>query len=187
MYNAFRDRMKKVTIDGKGEEGWVVNRLYGLTNVYNANYMYKALIPNHSLAANGDLILYEGDKFFVISKLRSVTGTQQIQMQKVNCTVNIVRLVKEFINGTFTGKNTRVVIKENVPSVYKDITAKMQMYDAGLLQTTTRKFIIPKIADLKLLDIIEFNGELCQIDMINTTDTENLFTLQTQKDKRKIG
>ena len=108
-------------------------------------------------------------------------------MQKVNCTVNIVRLVKEFINGTFTGKNTRVVIKENVPSVYKDITAKMQMYDARLLQTTTRKFIIPKIADLKLLDTIEFNGELCQIDMINTTDTENLFTLQTQKDKRKIG
>ena len=186
MYNSFKDRMTDVYIEGKTYERWVVNRLYNLSSVYKANYMYKGLIPNNSMAECGDMVTVGKDVFFVISKVRSVTGTQQVQMQKVNCLVNMVRFRKEFKNGTPTGKYTRDVLKENVPAVFRDVTTKMQLHDAGLLQSTTRKFIIPKMPSLKLLDTIEFNDMYCQVDNINETETEGLYTLQTQKDKRII-
>lgn len=184
MYELFKDRTREVKIEGKPSERWVVNRLDSLNSAYKANYMYKALVPNNSRVECGDVATYRGMDFFVISKARSVTGTQQIQIQKVNCYINLIRLKKEFINGTATGKYERIVLKENVPAVYKDITTKMKLYDVGLLQTTTRKFILPKVEDLKLLDTVEFEKEFCQVDMINETETEGCFTLQVQQDKR---
>lgn len=186
MYSMFRDRMTEVEILGKGFERWVVNRLDSLNNTYKANYMYKGLVPNNSVASCGDIIHYRDNDFLIISKTRSVTGTQQVQMQRVNCYINVVRFRKEYIDGTATGKYIRDVLKEEVPAVFKDVTTKMHIYDIGLLQTTTRKFILPKIATLKLLDTIEFEDMYCQVDMINETETEGYFTLQTQKDKRVL-
>lgn len=182
----FRDRMTEVVIEGKGSERWVVNRLDSLNNTYKANYMYKGLIPNTSAVACGDIVHYRDNDFLVISKTRSVTGTQQVQIQKVNCYVNVVRFRKEYIEGTATGKYVRDILKENVPAVFKDITTKMHVYDIGLLQTTTRKFILPKIKTLKLLDTVEFEDMYCQVDMVNETETEGYYTLQTQKDKRVL-
>lgn len=182
----FRDRMTEVAIEGKGSERWVVNRLDSLNNTYKANYMYKGLIPNTSAVVCGDVVHYRDNDFLVISKTRSVTGTQQVQIQKVNCYVNVVRFRKEYIEGTATGKYVRDILKENIPAVFKDITTKMHIYDIGLLQTTTRKFILPKIKSLKLLDTVEFEDMYCQVDMINETEAEGYYTLQTQKDKRVL-
>lgn len=178
--------MTEVEILGKGTERWVVNRLDSLNNTYKANYMYKGLIPNRSVVTCGDIVRYRNQDFLVISKTRSVTGTQQVQIQKVNCYINVVRFRKEYIDGTATGKYIRDILKEEVPAVFKDVTTKMHIYDIGLLQTTTRKFILPKIATLKLLDTVEFEDMYCQVDMINETETEGYFTLQTQKDKRVL-
>lgn len=183
----FRDRMTEVVIEGKGSERWVVNRLDSLNNTYKANYMYKGLVPNTSAVACGDIVHYRDNDFLVISKTRSVTGTQQVQIQKVNCYINVVRFRKEYIEGTATGKYVRDILKENVPAVFKDITTKMHVYDIGLLQTTTRKFILPKIKTLKLLDTVEFEDMYCQVDMINETEAEGYYTLQTQKDKRVLA
>ena len=187
MYRLFKDRTREVTIEGKPSERWVVNRLDSLNSAYKANYMYKGLIPSNSNAECGDVVTCGSDRFFIISKARSVTGTLQVQMQKVNCTVNVVRVRKEFINGTATGKYIRDVLKENVPAVFRDVTTKMRQYDVGLLQTTNRKFIIPKMPNLKLIDTIEFQDMYCQVDMINESETEGLYTLQTQKDKRVLA
>lgn len=187
MYELFKDRTKEVKIEGKPSERWVVNRLDSLNSAYKANYMYKGLVPNNSKVDCGDVVTCGSDRFFIISKARSVTGTLQVQMQKVNCTVNVVRFRKEFINGTATGKYIRDILKENVPAVFRDVTTKMRQYDVGLLQTTNRKFIIPKTPNLKLIDTIEFQDMYCQVDMINESETEGLYTLQTQKDKRVLA
>lgn len=184
MYNMFPERRRPVIINGTIKERWVINRLYGLNNARWDNYVSKALPPNNTKAKCGDIVEAIGDKLFVTSMVKSETQTKQLRLFKINASVNIVRLSPLYENGTKTSKYSREVIAENVPAYFQDITEKMKIFDTGLLQTSTRKFIIPIIPELKLLDRIEFNDDFCQIDNINMSDNEGLYTIQTQMDKR---
>lgn len=182
MYEMFLDRAKEVTINGTIEK-WVINRLSNTNSRFSANYVSKGLPPNNTIANNGDILISGTDTYFIVSLRKSVSGTNQCQLYQANTTVDIVRVVKQFIGGQFTGKYTEQSLFTNQPSMYQDVNGKMQQYDVGLLSTTTRKFLIPK-CNIQLLDRIKFNGENMQIDIINTTEYENLLSIQCSPDKR---
>ena len=148
-----------------------------------------AMLCDTTVYTNGDLVknLSTSTEYFITGLQKSTAGAIQAQLLKVNCTVDVVRLTQVFDAGKPTGKYTETVLYSGVGASYTDVTAQMKLYDSGLLSTSTRKFILPVLSGVKLLDRIKFGTEVCQIDDVNLTNNEGLLTIQTSIDKRKVS
>lgn len=173
----------KVTavIKDKGTEQVSITRVSRSITVSSINNISNALLQDNSVIDNGDYLEIGTEGYLVTAKRTSVINTV-CQLHKVNCTVSIVRLKQEFINNQATGKYIEIPLYENIGASYVDVTANMKLFDSGLLSTSTRKFILPKLTGLKLLDRIKFGSDNCKIDDINYTNNENLLTIQTSPD-----
>jgi hypothetical protein len=185
-YN-FLDRAQEHSCTGKSNELIVVTRRGKTTDTKVMNNVRTAMLKDNTVLTNGDLVknLSTFEEFLVVGLQKSTSGAVQAQLHKVNCTVDIVRLTQVFSNGTPTGKYTETPLYTNIGASYVDVTAQMKLYDSGLLPTSTRKFILPKLEGIKILDRIKFGTEVCQVDDVNLTQNESLLTIQTSIDKRK--
>ncbi len=189
LLDSFPDRQKLMILPDATTESVIIKRVAKSTTRFNVNYTFDATLQDDTLVSNGDLVTIEGEKYFVVARRNSYLS-KSAQLYKSNCSVTIVRLVKQYIGTSWTGKWTEQVLHENVPALYQDITGKMQQFDSGLLSTSTRKFILPKLEGIQLLDRVKMltsggieNG---QIDVLNTTEYEGLYSTQTQPDKRVV-
>lgn len=183
MQDFFQDRKQLAQVQNKSDEYIVLKRASRSTTRFAENNIYEALLQENTSIVNGDIIEVNNNSYFVVARRDSVFA-KSARLYKINCTVTIVRLVKEFINGNFTGKYIEQSLYTDIPSLYQDVNGKMQLLEPGLLSTTTRKFIIPKLTNVQLLDMIKFNNENMQIDVINQTEFDGLYTIQCQPDKR---
>lgn len=185
MQDYFQDKKKLCSIQDKPQETIVFKRISRSNSRFTQNYIFECLLQDDTKIVNGDTITdNEGHQYFAVARRDSYLS-KTAQLFKVNCSVSIVRLKKEFINGTFTGKYVEQQLHANIPSMYQDISGNARQYDPGILSTSTRKFILPKLADIQLLDRIKFNGEKMQIDSINTSTYEGLLYIQCQPDVTK--
>ena len=85
--------------------------------------------------------------------------------------------------GNTSGTSTNLKVKY-LKCVYEDVSAKMHVFDYGLLPTTTKRFILPRDTDVALLDRIEINGQFLQIDVINKFDFAPFLYVQCSPDER---
>lgn len=184
VYYSFLDRAEEYSCTGKPNELIVATRRGRSVDPKIMNDRKTAALCDTTALANGDLVknLSTSTEYFITGLQKSTSGAVQAQLQRVNCTVSIVRLTQVFVSGQATGKYTEVVLYDAVGASYVDVTAQMKLYDSGLLSTSTRKFILPKLTGLKLLDRIKFGSDNCKIDDINYTNNENLLTIQTSPD-----
>ena len=61
----------------------------------------------------------------------------------------------------------------------------MRQYDAGLLQTTVKKFIVQPSIPIDLLDRIVLNGRNYKVTNIDTAKYVDLLDVQVSEDNRK--
>lgn len=188
VYYSFLDRAEEYSCPGKSNELLVTTRRGRSVDSKVMNNEKTAMLPDNTTYINGDPVtnLSTSLQYFITGKQVSTAGAVQAQLHKVNCTVSIVRLTQVFSSGSPTGKYTEAILYDNIGASYVDVTANMKLFDSGLLSVATRKFILPVLSGVKLLDRIKFGTEVCQVDDINYTTNENLLTVQTSPDKRKI-
>lgn len=171
-------------VKDKGTEYVSISRVSKSITTKTINSTSNVLLQDNSIITNGDLLEINGDSYFVTAKRESIVNTV-CQLQKVNCSISIVRLEKQYSpTGAFTGKYVEQLLYSDVPALYTDVSARMILLDPGMLASTTREFILPKLAGIQLLDRIKLGTDIGQIDSINSTKYENLWTIQTSIDKR---
>lgn len=183
MQEFFGDRKELCTVQGKSSE-YLVFKRRGKTNGRNEdNFVFGVLLQDNSALANGDIVTSpDGIGYFCVSR-RDGYMSSKAQLQKVNATVDIVRVTKHF-TGNVQDYLIEVPLVASVPAYYEDITGRMQQYDIGLKSTSTRRFMVPMLSQVKLLDRIKFNGEPMQIDGINTSTYQGLLWVQCSPDSR---
>lgn len=176
-FNFYLDRAEEYLIEGKSNELIFATRK-GRTESVNAMNNHKmALLQDDTVITNGDLVTNVGSgvKYFVVGR-QSSTDANGCQLQKVNATVDILRLQKHYTGSNYD-YDTGLLLHSALPSYYEDVTGKMQQYDLGLKSTSTRRFLLPTL-EIKLLDIIRFNSEYMQIDGINSSSYPGLLWVQ---------
>lgn len=124
-----------------------------------------------------------GDTLFLVAKTNSFNGDKG-EFYTTNTIVNIYGIettTDEY--GNTSGTSTTVKVKD-LKCVYEDVSAKMHLFDYGLLPTTTKRFILPRDTNVALLDRIEINGQFLQIDVINKFDFAPFLYVQCSPDER---
>ena len=74
--------------------------------------------------------------------------------------------------------------RDNILSVYEHVSARMKMYDVGLLKTTSMRILIPITVKVKLLDRVYLNGAKYQVDDIDTASFPQFSYVQLSIDNR---
>jgi hypothetical protein len=181
MFDFFNGQKTLVTIDGKQGEGIVFTRAGRSTTRFALNNVYKGLLQEDTQLVDGDIVNDGENKFFVVASRKSYRSNQA-QLYKANCTVNIARLAKNYVNGTLVGMTDTVVVND-VPALQETVTANMKVFDAGLLPNTVKKLLVPKVA-VQLQDTVKIGSESFQVEAINDTDYPGLLYLQCSVAKK---
>jgi len=185
MQEYFPERKKVSQCKGKQDEHIVLKRTSRSSSRFSQNNIFEALLEDITKYTNGDLLTIEDQKYFVVARRDSYLS-KIAQLYKCNTTIDIVRLAKEYINGNYTGKSIEQLLYSDVPAIYQDITGHNKQFEPGILDTSTRKFIIPKLIHIQQLDCVKFRGERMQLDTINTSQYDGLYYIQCQPDKRRV-
>lgn len=175
-----------VSITGKPDEQWSITRAGRGKTTVAINSQYQCLVPKSTKAVKGDIVTIDSEKYFVTTLESSFVNTI-IKLYKANAVIDIVRVTKHMIivnNISTNDYSYEVPVSLVVPTYFEDITGKMQQYDQGILATSTRRFLMPLNALVKLQDRVKFNNEVMQITAINTSKFPNLYEIQTTTDTR---
>ena len=180
MFNQFRT---KCSVENKEDEYVLFTRIGRGTKRFTVNNIFWGMLKYDSGFDVGDIIDdHKGNKYFLVAKVNSYRA-DKAELYKTNCTVKIVRLVDEYEGNDIVGQ-TEQVIADNQIATYEQVSARMKMYDLGLLKSTTVRVLIPKVADIKVLDRLILNGEKYQIDDVNKASFQNFYYLQLSVDNR---
>lgn len=180
MFNQFRT---KCSVENKEDEYVLFTRIGRGTKRFTVNNIFWGMLKYDSGFDVGDIIDdHKGNKYFLVAKVNSYRA-DKAELYKTNCTVRIVRLVDEYEGNDIVGQ-TEQVITDNQIATYEQVSARMKMYDLGLLKSTTVRVLIPKVANIKVLDRLILNGEKYQIDDVNKASFPNFYYLQLSVDNR---
>ena len=124
----------------------------------------------------------DNNSYFIIAKqaTKESVGCQGI---RINAKATICRLDKQYDDVEYVG-NTEEIILEDVPIYFKDVSANMKFYDAGLLKDTTKIIMVQDNIDIEELYRVEFNGANYQVDNIDVGRYENMLYIQLSEDTR---
>lgn len=169
---------------GKDDETFVLSRVGRGSSQFQLNNVSKVLFQRDTAVVEGDVLVISDEHYFVVAGRTSATGASMGQLYKSNATVDISRIQKH-MTGIVHDYDEAIPLYSNQVTMYEDINGKMQLYDAGLLATSTKRFLLPKL-DIEKLDRITLNGEPMQIDVINTSKFPGFLSVQCSPDKRKV-
>lgn len=182
----YKDRLEPVRInDGIAEDVLILRR--GKTE--NAKTISDAkilLAPLQTTIKNGDILHRgNGNSFLVASKQspNDADGCTQIQGMRINGYVDIIEFRDVYEDYERVGEEL-VTLAKDCPVYFKDVSAQMKMYDAGLLTKTVKKIIVQSSVPMKLLYRISMNGKDYQVDNIDTAKYMNLLEVQVSEDTR---
>jgi len=180
MINFFANQKRMVAIEGKGQEGMVFSRSGRSSSLFKMNNVYEALLDDNSQVTDGDIVTDGEDKYFIVG-IRQGFRAAQARLYKANATIDVIRIVKHFTNGTHDGFAESLVV--TLPAMQETVTANMKVYDAGLLPNTVKRIVIP-ICGVQLLDRIKIGSDKFQVDAIDDTTYSGLLSIQCSIDKR---
>lgn len=180
----YGDRMEDITVEDKGTENALIVRRGKSANSKIINDERRMILDIDTKVINGDIIeRVNGEKYFVVS-FQNCKDAVQTQLKRVNTYIGIYSIEPIYENKKKVGNKTeeRAV---DVPSFYTDVSATMKAYDAGLLPTTVKKFIMKDSVTVSVIDRIVFNGVNYQVDNIDSGKYANLYEVQVSADTRK--
>lgn len=181
MFASWRETVK---CEGKKPEFVLFTRIgRGTKRFLVNNVRWGNLMSDSSLEAGDICERRNGDTLFLVAKTNSFNGDKG-EFYTTNTIVNIYGIettTDEY--GNTSGTSTTLKVKD-LKCVYEDVSAKMHLFDYGLLPTTTKRFILPMDTDVALLDRIEINGQFLQIDVINRFDFAPFLYVQCSPDER---
>jgi hypothetical protein len=171
--NMFRSQWQTAKIKGKADEHIVLTRSEKSNSQTNYNYIRKGTVKRKTAIVNGDFITVDNDEYFVTGSMPT-----QVKLIKTNCIVDIYK-----VTGSTASGFTKALLFTGNPGFQRTVSDNMRLYDAGLLSTTVKKFILPMI-DIALTNRIVFNGINYSINAIDNSKYENLLEVQVEPDKR---
>ena len=180
----YSDRLEELLIEGKQSELALVLRKGKTLDPAVINSQKKILLFLDSNLRCGDIFTRgNGTKYFVVSRQQS-DGAVDCQAMMVNSYIKIQRLEKLYEDYDFVGLKANT-ISENTPCYFKDVSASMRYYDAGLLKDTTKIILVKATVDIKELDRVILNGNSYQVDNIDTGKYLNMNYIQLSEDTRE--
>lgn len=184
--NFYGDRLENIDIVGKPEEKVLITRRGKSTDSRVINDEKKILAFSNSNLICGDLITRKTSKdnnsYFIIAK-QATKECVECQGIRINAKATICRLDKQYDDVEYVG-STEEIILEDVPISFKDVSANMKFYDAGLLKDTTKIIMIQDNIDIEELYRVKFNGANYQVDNIDVGRYENMLYIQLSEDTR---
>lgn len=181
MFAAWRET---ITCDGKKPEYVLFTRIgRGTKRFLVNNVRWGNLMSDSSLVAGDICERANGDTLFLVAKTDSHNGDKG-EFYTTNTTVNIYSISNQLDEYGNTAGTTQDIKVKDLKCVYEDVSAKMHMFDYGLLPSTTKRFILPKDTDVALLDRIEINGQFLQVDSVNKFDFNPFLYVQCSPDER---
>nr|DAE86414.1 MAG TPA: protein of unknown function DUF3599 [Caudoviricetes sp.] len=173
-----------ITCIGKKPEYVLFTRIGRGTKRFLVNNVRWGSLMSDSSLESGDICQRSnGDTLFLVAKTNSFNGDKG-EFYTTNTTVNLYKVSNQLDEYGNTAGTSVEKTAENIKCVYEDVSAKMHLFDYGLLPTTTKRFILPKDTKVALLDRIESNGQLLQIDVINKFDFAPFLYVQCSPDER---
>ena len=180
----YADRMEDIAFRDKTEKCLLLRRGKSMSPKTIADG--KVIVTeNGTEIQSGELIerTATGERFLIIAKQHSADCVQ-MQGRRINRSINVIRRVDKYENHKKVGAETKVIASA-VPTYFEEINAAMRQYDAGLLQTTVKKFLVQTSIDIDLLDRIVLNGRNYQVTNVDTAKYVNLLDVQVSEDNRK--
>lgn len=180
----FASWREMITCEGKKPEYVLFTRIGRGTKRFLVNNVRWGSLMSESSLESGDICQRSnGDTLFLVAKTNSFNGDKG-EFYTTNTTVNLYKVSNQLDEYGNTAGTAVEKTAENIKCVYEDVSAKMHLFDYGLLPTTTKRFILPKNTKVALLDRIESNGQLLQIDVINKFDFAPFLYVQCSPDER---
>jgi len=164
------------------DEQWSITRV-GKGKISTAvNSQFKALVPKNTKASLGMLVASMTETYFVTTLEKSFVNTV-CQLRKTNASIAVVRITPHYNAAKANDYNYEAPLYSVVTAFYEDVNARLAQFDAGLLSTSTRRFLTPLVS-LKLLDRIKHGDDNLRIDGINTSSYPGLLWIQCSPDIR---
>lgn len=181
--NFYGDRLEYIDIIGKPEEKVLITRRGKSTDSRIINDEKKILAFVDSNLICGDMITRQDNSSYFIVARQSNKGCIECQGMRINATATICRLNNEYEDLELVGSKEEIVEK-NIPIYFKDISANMRFYDAGILKNTTKIIMVQNKVNINELYRVKFNGANYQVDNIDTGRYENMLYIQLSEDTR---
>lgn len=181
VFKYFREQLKDFSCTGKDTEKVLVTRRGKSESSSVQSYDKAATFQDDTKFSEGDLITNTStlEKFFIVSKESSVEATIG-QLKKINASVVLYRVSG---NSTVGYKGTLV---NTYDSYQRVVTGNMKQYDAGLLDTTVRKFILNNTINISVNDRLVFDSKFYTVSAIDDGKYIGLYDVQVADDKRKV-
>lgn len=180
MFNQFR---VQCSVENKEDEFVVFTRVGRGTRQFTVNNVYWGMLKHDSAFVVGDIVDdHKGSLFFLVAKTDSYRA-DKAEFYKTNCNIKIVRLVDIYEETSVVGREEKV-ISEETHGVYEQVSARMKLYDLGLLKSTVMRVLIPKDSPVKLLDRVYLNEDKYQVEDVNTSTFPGFYYLQLSVDNR---
>ncbi|WP_270348662.1 hypothetical protein [Megamonas funiformis] len=187
--NFYGDRLENIDIVGKPEEKVLIIRRGKSTDSRVINDEKKILAFSDSNLNCGDLITRKTSKdnnsYFIVAK-QATKECVECQGIRINAKATICKLDKLYDDVEYVG-NIEEIVLEDVPIYFKDVSANMKFYDAGLLKDTTKIIMLQNSVDIEELYRIKFNGVNYQVDNIDIGRYENMLYIQLSEDTRSTN
>lgn len=187
--NFYGDRLENIDIVGKPEEKVLITRRGKSTDSRVINDEKKILAFSDSNLNCGDLITRKTSKdnnsYFIVAK-QATKECVECQGIRINAKATICKLDKLYDDVEYVG-NIEEIVLEDVPIYFKDVSANMKFYDAGLLKDTIKIIMLQNSVDIEELYRIKFNGVNYQVDNIDIGRYENMLYIQLSEDTRSTN
>lgn len=179
----YGDRMEELLVEGKQSIRALVLRKGKSVRPTTINDEKKILIDIQNNIQCGDIVTRgNGVKYFIVAK-QSSDECSDLIANRINTYIQVIRLEKQYEDYEVIGTK-EMIIEENVPTYFKDVSASMRFYDAGLLKDTVKTILIKNTVDIKELDRIKLNNVNYQVDSIDEGRYENMYYVQLSEDTR---
>lgn len=182
----YNDRMEELLVEGKQSIRALVLRKGKSVRPTTINDEKKILIDIQNNIRCGDIVTRgNGVKYFIVAK-QSSDECSDLIANRINTYIQVIRLEKQYEDYEVISTK-EMIIEENVPTYFRDVSASMRFYDAGLLKDTVKTILIKNTVDIKELDRVKLNGINYQVDSIDEGRYENMYYVQLSEDTRAVS
>lgn len=179
----YGDRMEVLLVEGKQSIRALVLRKGKSVRPTTINDEKKILIDIQNNIQCGDIVTRgNGVKYFIVAK-QSSDECSDLIANRINAHIQVIRLEKQYEDYEVIGMK-EIIVEENIPTYFKDVSASMRFYDAGLLKDTVKTILVKNTVNIKELDRIKLNNVNYQVDSIDEGRYENMYYVQLSEDTR---
>ena len=180
----YTNRIEELQVENKQSISGLVLRKGKSVSPTTINDEKKILIDIQNNIQCGDIITRgNGTKYFIVAK-QSSDECSDLIANIINTHIQVVKLDNMYEDYEVIGTEEKL-LEENVPAYFRDVSASMRFYDAGLLKDTVKVILIKNTVDIKELYRVKLNNVNYQVDSIDEGRYQNMYYVQLSEDTRE--